>query len=227
MRVDQVDRDEALQQTNGLSMINPELQRGSSRASCVYLDLDEEVFISQLALRASLLNNEFQAEILQIINAYGCSFGHHECDKSNGLPVISMSCIFNEIVGEVEIHPAPPKMRERMRQKMHKYTYPHPRSVWPLCANILDPIRVSIVCHGASQILQILSWFAAQEECNGLPVCRLKNRFSFPEDEVPNGYRDIQICVVFEGSSGLSIIGEIQIHDSELHALKLKVFIHL
>ena len=37
------------------------------------------------------------------------------------------------------------------------------------------------------------------------------------------GYRDLMLCVLFEGESKLRIVGEIQIHDAALHALKLKV----
>ncbi len=28
---------------------------------------------------------------------------------------------------------------------------------WPLCANISDPVRASVVCNGPSKILQVLS----------------------------------------------------------------------
>ena len=30
-----------------------------------------------------------------------------------------------------------------------RYKSPHPKAVWPLCANVLDPVRSSIVCCGA------------------------------------------------------------------------------
>jgi hypothetical protein len=35
-----------------------------------------------------------------------------------------------------------------------RYAPPHPRSRWPLAANILDPVRCSVVCQGPAQILQ-------------------------------------------------------------------------
>ena len=28
-------------------------------------------------------------------------------------------------------------------------------AAWPLCANILDPVRASVVCSGPAQILQV------------------------------------------------------------------------
>ncbi len=56
-------------------------------------------------------------------------------------------------VSDVVVHAAPPKTAERMREKALEYAPPHPRCKWPLAANILDPVRVSLVCHGAAQVL--------------------------------------------------------------------------
>ena len=43
-------------------------------------------------------------------------------------------------------------------QYLSRYAPPHPRGTWPLCANILDPIRVSVVvAGGAGNIVQVLS----------------------------------------------------------------------
>jgi hypothetical protein len=40
---------------------------------------------------------------------------------------------------------------------MSRYAPPHPRGTWPLCANILDPVRASVVvAGGAAQILQVI-----------------------------------------------------------------------
>jgi hypothetical protein len=50
--------------------------------------------------------------------------------------------------------------------------------------------------------------------------------FSYPShnsQDVPDGYRDIQLSVVHTDENDLSIIGEIQVHDSQLHKLKQKV----
>ena len=45
----------------------------------------------------------------------------------------------------------------------------------------------------------------------------------FHSEEVPDGYRDVQLSVIFRGPGDLRIIGEVQIHDAELHSLKQKV----
>ena len=205
-------------------------RNGSSCLSCISVDLDEEVFLAQLALRAKLLNDEFQEAVIRIVEDQSNHANVNPRQLSNaGSPaardcqITSMICKFRDGLGRVEVHSALPKSVARMREKLHKYTHPHPRSIWPLCANILDPVRASVVCRGASQILQVLSWFTTPQVLARLPICRMKNKFSFPQDLVPDGYRDLQICVLFTGSSGLSIIGEIQIHDAELHALKIKV----
>ena len=84
-------------------------------------------------------------------------------------------------------------------------------SEWPLCANILDPVRASVVCSGPSQIMQVLSWYtgsaseiatkesdaiepaAAADSCElqrraiGMPMCRMKNKFAFAKDELVGG----------------------------------------
>ena len=55
----------------------------------------------------------------------------------------SFMCTFSGRQSLLEVHPAPPKRLARMREKLAKYLPPHPRSRWPLAANILDPIRAS------------------------------------------------------------------------------------
>jgi len=193
----------------------------------------EEVFLAQLALRARLLNDEFQRKILGVCSqnvgpacqaptAVGIerlsSAGKGGCEGTE------IECLFMEGMSTVEVHTAAPKGLVRMREKLRKYAPPHPRGVWPLCANILDPLRVAVVVAGGpSQILQVIQWFTEHEEENSLPVRRLKNKFSRPEEAVANGYRDVQLGVLFTGSTGLKIIGEIQIHDLELYRLKLKM----
>ena len=228
IRPRKVDKQEALLQFSGNDVATIMKGSGSSRLSCVSMNLDEEIFLAQLALRAKLLNDEFQAAVVKIVEGQSYPIGVESrqlitSDSTAACGITSMLCKFGDCFDLVEIHSAAPKSVSRMREKLHKYAHPHPRSIWPLCANILDPVRASVVCKGADQILQVLSWFAAPQAVASLPICRLKNKFSFPSERVPDGYRDLQICVLFTGSSGLSIIGEIQIHDAELYALKLKV----
>ena len=189
--------------------------------------LDEEVFIAQLSLRARLLNIEFQQAVLRVLqNRASVSPSMYECaPKLESERSTKINCRFLDSEHEiVEVHFAPPKTGARMREKLKKYCYPHPKAVWPLCANIVDPVRISIVCKGSSQIVQVLAWFTEHEKETGLKVCRIKNKFAFHENQVADGYRDLKLFVLFEGMSGLKIIGEIQIHDKVLHILKLKVW---
>jgi hypothetical protein len=114
--------------------------------------------------------------------------------------------------------------QDRMREKLQKYMPPNPRSKWPLSANILDPVRLAIVCDGAKHVLQVVRWFLMAQASTGLTVCRVKNKFLVPEREVPDGYRDIALNIIFtEPQSGLKVIGEIQVHDRTLHEIKLKM----
>jgi hypothetical protein len=67
-----------------------------------------------------------------------------------------MLCRFLEGSGLVAVHSAPVKSVERMREKLLEYARAgDPWAGWPLTANILDPIRASIVCNGPSQLLQV------------------------------------------------------------------------
>ena len=63
----------------------------------------------------------------------------------------------------------------------------------PLTGRILDPVRASVVCSGADEMLQVVSWFTG-EECkevsdvqnqqsafssgSAMQVCRIKNKFA-------------------------------------------------
>ncbi len=179
--------------------------------------LDEDVFVAQLAARARLLNDDFQARVLDIIRSHMAkttTSGDRDCSNSAS-DSCEVMCLFEgRVEGQITVHPAPPKSVQRMREKLTKYAAPHPKAIWPLSANILDPVRVSLVCRGPAQMLEVLSWFSGNAGAkSGFRMCRLKNRFAFPEDEITDGYRDLKICVVFQSSNGLHIIGEIQVRD--------------
>ena len=81
---------------------------------------------------------------------------------------------------------------------------------WPLCSNILDPVRASVVCSGPSEIMQVLSWYTGSASeiatgadtvegaaapnsgeqakwATGMPVCRVKNKFAFAEEDLVGG----------------------------------------
>jgi hypothetical protein len=66
-----------------------------------------------------------------------------------------MMCLFAEGPSFVAVHQGPVKGLARMREKLLEYAHAGDAwADWPLTANILDPIRTTIVCNGPSQILQ-------------------------------------------------------------------------
>ena len=84
---------------------------------------------------------------------------------------------------------------ERMREKLAEYA--SEGAAWPLAACILDPIRVSIICHGSARMLEVAGWFVRDGSAAGMDICRVKNKFSHCQAEIVGGYRHIQLCVVF------------------------------
>ena len=56
-----------------------------------------------------------------------------------------------------------------------------------------------------------MEWFVDTQTQTGLTVCRVKNKFLLPGQEVEDGYRDVSLNVLFEAENGLKIIGEIQV----------------
>ncbi len=72
----------------------------------------------------------------------------------------SVQCAFTEGLASVKLQPAPRKRVERMRDKILKYaadgSMAAPAAGWPTAARIMDPVRASIVCDGASQMLQVV-----------------------------------------------------------------------
>ena len=205
------------------------------------IQLDEEPFIAQLCLRSKLLNDPFRKRVIEILSGNAVtsrrpiapkrfsqsaslrSMNHSHASEAGLLPVEIMECMFDEGPRLVEVHAAPIKTAARMREKLLEYGNPKYGGVWPFAANILDPIRVSVVCEGASQILQVLSWFRS---INSMPVCRIKNKFTKSENsttssEGSQGYRDLKVFVLMEGFGSLRIIGEIQVIYKHLNTLLL------
>eukprot|EP00291_Cryptomonas_curvata_P027473 CAMPEP_0172208936 /NCGR_PEP_ID=MMETSP1050-20130122/34795_1 /TAXON_ID=233186 /ORGANISM="Cryptomonas curvata, Strain CCAP979/52" /LENGTH=560 /DNA_ID=CAMNT_0012888675 /DNA_START=1 /DNA_END=1683 /DNA_ORIENTATION=- len=196
----------------------------------------EDIFVSQLASRAALLNDAFQEAVAGVIRRHSAVLNDSgytgepsaviegvqlKCDHSLRVSTI-FCCEFTQGMGFVEVHPAPVKTVTRMRTKLTEYAPPHPSSIWPLCANIMDPVRATIVCSSPAEILQVAGWFSNHEDETSLIVCRVKNKFS-ANTHVTDGYRDFQMCVVFTDANGLRIIGEIQVHDKQLHDLNLRM----
>ena len=159
IRVSETDRSEASLQAAAME------RSGGGRRGAT---LEEEVFIAQLAARARLLNSEFQERVLGVVSAHSVTANQETLTSSKGCEELvaerlvkgsssAMLCCFEGgMTGSVEVHAAAPKQVQRMREKLHKYVAPHPKAVWPLSANILDPIRASVVCSGPSEMIQVL-----------------------------------------------------------------------
>ena len=108
----------------------------------------------------------------------------------------------------LQVHHGSVKGTSRMREKLIEYAAEG--SVWPYSAEILDPVRLSIVCECPSHILQVASWFtslsASSQSMPGatsigafcslssvLPVVRVKNKFAFAPEQLKGGYRDLML----------------------------------
>jgi hypothetical protein len=105
--------------------------------------------------------------------------------------------------------------------KVLEYVSEDGAGAWPLCANILDPVRASVVCSGPAQILQVFEWFTGlrraeagmdkdmkdANECAAaslrLPVCRVKNKFAFKKEELVGGYEFICHLLLYLLASAL------------------------
>ncbi len=85
------------------------------------------------------------------------SLGSWEPSETSSLSN-AVQCIFAEGPAPVMLQSAPRKLVERMRDKILKYAADgsHAADNWPAAARILDPVRASIVCEGASQMLQVV-----------------------------------------------------------------------
>jgi hypothetical protein len=105
--------------------------------------------------------------------------------SSDALTVPEIMCQFRDGVFPVWVSPAQAKTVARMTEKIQEYIADG--AEWPRAACILDPVRASVVCQGAAQILEIAGWFLA-----GLPastrstflVCRVKNKFALSSSEL-------------------------------------------
>lgn len=85
--------------------------------------------------------------------------------------------------GSVWVSSGPQKLVGRMREKLVEYGVEG--AEWPLTACILDPVRASVVCNGPAQMMEVIGWIldSAADE-GGMPVCRIKNKFALPEDQL-------------------------------------------
>lgn len=185
--------------------------------------LEEEIFVVQLNTRSRILNDGFHRAVMDVLLSHCTGLDAlNSCSSRETRPVEEtvvheLRCIFREGPGNVKVHLARVKSVSRMREKLREYAPPNPKGTWPLCCNILDPVRLCLVCQGPSHMVQVAEWFEASSSSGPLTLCRVKNKFAW--EEVEDGYRDLKLHLIYRGEGGLQIIGEIQIQDSQLYSL--------
>jgi hypothetical protein len=81
-----------------------------------------------------------------------------------------------------------------------RYAPPHPAGTWPLAANILDPVRLSVVVRGPARMLEVARWLSEEGAGPGrMPVLRAKNLFALPSHAVrvrARGGERAAVCAV-------------------------------
>jgi hypothetical protein len=122
-----------------------------------------------------------------------------------GLTAVEVGCVFAEgLVSKVSVCPAPRKMVPRMREKLAEYATEG--AAWPLTAQILDPVRVSVVCQGPVEMLEVARWFLEdevstagnKEQPQWLPVCRVKNKFALRMVDLVRPFLSVDSDVGFQ-----------------------------
>ena len=87
-----------------------------------------------------------------------------EISSNENLRLEVITCRLHERLMTLELHAAPVKTVSRMRQKLVEYSSEN--YSWPLAANILDPIRCSIVCDSPREMLEVV-----RRVCISLLIC--------------------------------------------------------
>ncbi len=108
------------------------------------------------------------------------------------LAAVEVQCVFaGGVASDVSVCPAPTKTAARMREKLAEYEAEG--AIWPLTAQILDPVRASVVCHGPAEMLEAAQWFVengqpaaldGSKRQSRLRVCRVKNKFALAKEEL-------------------------------------------
>lgn len=195
--------------------LGTDLQRLDARESGVKADLVLDVRGQHYSdMKPNLFSRTTSSDFIRNVvagwptNLFGPAPSNTYSSSTTGLSDLSskassitkLTCLFLEGQGQVDVHSAPVKTIDRMRGKILEYanatrgysgTFP---GQWPFCSNILDPIRASIVCNSPSQIMQVFNWFTAGDSdgiCE-MPVCKVKNKFSFAQDELVGG--SVYLC---------------------------------
>ena len=89
-------------------------------------------------------------------------------------------------------------------------------SIWPLSANILDPVRASIVCSSPEHLLEVAKWFCPDgSQCasgsksspdsavpsagSSLLVLKVKNKFAYVQNNVRHDLKQVLMLWNFNG----------------------------
>jgi len=97
-------------------------------------------------------------------------------------------CMFSDGPGTVEVHLGPIKSLSRMREKLAEYAPPNPGGVWPLTANILDPVRLSLVVRGPARVLELARWLSFRPSVPTPPTKRMPTPPAVPAASSPAGF---------------------------------------
>ena len=124
--------------------------------------MSEQVYIAQLHRRALILDRRFKDKVIDALNVGSPEINAKQNvgeDSGSGSVSSGMPVVF-KLTGQVtraEVFLAPVKTQHRMREKLARYEPPYPGSQWPLTGHITDPVRLSVVCSGPSDVLQVSS----------------------------------------------------------------------
>ena len=190
----------------------------------------EDVFITQLQQLASRLNSAFHKAILDIILKHcrtQISSGVTSAALLHRRPSQVFSCQMLHRQGEIAAVFPSCKTVKSMTEKLKDFAPPHPAAVWPLTANVLDPVRMCIICQDAADMLEVVSWLEEhQRQHPDLKICEIVNGFG--KEDAGAQWRGLKVLVLFEDrggglGGGGRIIGEVQLQDRELFALNSRM----
>jgi len=204
--------------------------------------LPEHVFVAQLHAQAAALDETFRESLLRLLLPHTSQPPvWHSKDE------VTLRCCFSQEEDDVTVRFARIKSERRMSEKLKKFApsprdtpapapapAPHtapasrlpsaaatsrPQAAWPLAANILDPVRLSVVCRGPRKMTQILEWLQEAKEEEELTVCRIKNSFMDMGEKMEEEEEEVGVVtasMLLRGPLGMNIIGEVQLHDERL-----------
>ena len=162
-----------LQEEEWIPMTMPGTKPGQSGSAD---DMQDSTYVEREWQDSKPLHSSVLAE-MGFSRAASCASAPTEMSRIESAPnaillrATRIECVFTSGLRLLDVYPALPKTVERMRDKLVEYVSDseETRAAWPLCANILDPVRASVVCDGPSEILETV-WLLY---CFSLSLCLL------------------------------------------------------